>query len=92
MEGCCLYIDDNNLSNILSYKELSNNTIFYVKYNLFEFNINYINLYDFIEIYSKNNYIYIINKLPYFYNNLELTLYIWKKMILNKLNFLNKFK
>jgi len=90
MEGACVYIDNYNLSTLLMYKELKNNIIFYVKYNFIEFNINYINIYDFFKIFP-NNPIHIISALPY-YDYIELTLDVWKNIALNRLNFLNKFK
>lgn len=90
MEGGYIYLDNYNLSTLLLYKELKNNVIFYVKYNFIEFNINYINIYDFFKIFP-NNSIHIISTLPY-YDYIELTLDVWKNIALNRLNFLNKFK
>ena len=90
MEGACVYKDNYNFSNLLMYKELNNNKIFYVKYNVIEFNINYINIYDFIKIFPSDSK-HIINSLPY-YSYIELTLDVWRKMALKRLIFLNKFK
>ena len=89
MEGACVFID-NDFSTILMYKEIKKNLILYVKLNFAEFYINYINIYDFFKIFPYN-YIHILNNLPYF-NDINITLEIWKNMALNRLNFLNKFK
>ena len=88
MEGACVYIDNNNFSTLLMYKEIKDKLILYVKYNFITFDIKYISIYDFFYILLDNN-IHILSSLPYI-NDLNLTLDVWRNMALNKLNFLNK--
>ena len=89
MEGCCVYIDENNLSTLLMYKEINKEVIFFVKYNFLEFHIDYINIFDFQKKIPKNC-IFILSYLPYTYD-LDITLKLWKNIAFNRLNFLNKY-
>ena len=75
MEGGCVYIDVNNLSTLLMYKEINKEVIFFVKYNFLEFHIDYINIFDFEKIFPKNC-IFILSYLPYTYD-LDITLKVW---------------
>lgn len=88
MEGACVYIDIDNFSTLLMYKEIKPTLILYVKYNFLEFKVNYINIFDFFNFIPENN-IHILSSLPYI-NDIELTLDVWKNMALNKLNNLNR--
>ena len=89
MEGGCVYIDENNLSTLLMFKEINKEVIFFVKYNLFEFHIDYMNIFDFEKIFPKN-YMFILSYLPYTYD-LDITLKVWQKIAFNRLNYLNKY-
>ena len=88
MEGACVFVDENNLSTLLMYKEIKDKIILYVKYNFLTFNVSYINIFDFLLMIPDNN-IHILTSLPYI-NDIELTLDVWKNMALNKLNNLNR--
>tara|TARA_B100000424_G_C22883752_1_gene470264 strand:+ start:701 stop:1009 length:309 start_codon:yes stop_codon:yes gene_type:complete len=88
MEGALVYIDENNLSTLLMYKEITSKKIFYVKYNFLEFKINYMDLFDFVKIIPANN-IHILSSLPYI-NDININLNLWKTIALNKLNTLNR--
>lgn len=89
MEGACVFVDENNFSTLLMYKEIKNKLIFCVKYNFLEFKVTYINIFDFFSLIPDNS-IHILSKLPYI-NDIDSTLDVWKNMALNKLNFLNRF-
>ena len=89
MEGACVYIDSNNFSTLLMYKEIKPRLILYVKYNFLEFKVKYINIFDFFSLIPENN-IHILSSLPYI-NDIQLTIDVWRNMALNKLNFLNRF-
>ena len=86
MEGGCVYIDENNFSTLLMYKEINKEIIFFVKYNFLEFHIDYINIFDFQKMIP-NDCIFILSYLPYT-SNLDITLKIWQKIALNRLNYL----
>ena len=89
MEGACVYLDVDNFSTLLMYKEIKPRIVLYVKYNFLEFKVNYISIFDFLNLIPENN-IHIISSLPYI-NDIQLTIDVWRNMALNKLNFLNRF-
>ena len=89
MEGGCVYIDENNLSTLLMYKEINKEVIFFVKYNLLEFHIDYINIFDFQKMIP-SDCVFILKYLPYTYD-LDITLKVWQKIAFNRLTFLNKY-
>ena len=89
MEGVCVYIDHDNFSTLLMYKEIKPTLILYVKYNFIEFKVRYINIFDFFYLIPENN-IHILSSLPYI-KDIQLTIDVWRNMALNKLNFLNRF-
>ena len=88
MEGACVYIDSDNFSTLLMYKEIKPRLILYVKYNFLEFKVKYISIFDFFSLIPENN-IHILSSLPYI-NNIVLTIDAWKNIALNKLNFYNR--
>ena len=84
MEGACIYINNLNQSILLIYKEYSNNEVFllyYVNYNIYYSFINTKMLTNIIPI----DCIHILTRLPFYYNNLEKTIEIWRILALNKL-------
>jgi hypothetical protein len=89
MEGVCVYIDHDNFSTLLMYKEIKPTLILYIKYNFIEFKVRYINIFDFFYLIPENN-IHILSSLPYI-KDIQLTIDVWRNMALNKLNFLNRF-
>ena len=88
MEGACVFIDYNNLSNLFIYKEIFNKTVFCVKYNKSSVKSGYINIYDCYK-YIPENSIHILYKLP-FLNNVNDTVDLWKNMVINKLMSINR--
>lgn len=89
MEGACVYIDTDNFSTLLMYKEIKPRIVLYLKYNFLEFKVKYISIFDFFYLIPKNN-IHILSSLPYI-SDIKLTIDVWRNMALNKLNFLNRF-
>jgi hypothetical protein len=89
MEGACVYIDTDNFSTLLMYKEIKPRIVLYLKYNFLEFKVKYISIFDFLNLIPENN-IHILSSLPYI-NDIKLTIDVWRNMALNKLNFLNRF-
>ena len=90
MEGACVFIDENNFSTLLMYKEIKNCKIFFVKYNFIEFKIDYLDMFDFC-LLLPCDCIHILSKLPYL-DNIELTIDVWRNMDLNKLEYLNRIQ
>lgn len=94
MEGACIYINNFNESTLLIYKEYINNEIFLLYY------CNYKLYYSFITSKLLTNIIpfdciHILTKLPFYYNDLEKTIKIWKLLVLNKIknkNIKNNYK
>lgn len=90
MEGACIYINSLNESTLLIYKEYSNNEVFLVYY------VNYNLYYSFITSKMLTNIIpsdciHILTSLPFYYNNLEKTIEIWRILVLHKLKNKNNF-
>jgi hypothetical protein len=84
MEGACIYINSLNESTLLMYKEYTNNQVFLLYY------ANYKLYYSFINTKMLTNSIpidciHILTSLPFYYNNLEKTIKIWRILALNKL-------
>ena len=50
MEGACVFIDTDNFSNLLIYKEIPDKIIFFAWYKLKELNIGYISIYDYYKL------------------------------------------
>tara|TARA_B100000900_G_scaffold412569_1_gene434640 strand:- start:459 stop:731 length:273 start_codon:yes stop_codon:yes gene_type:complete len=88
MEGACVFIDKNNLSNIVCYKEIYNKQIFFVNYTKFSMHYSIISMFDYYKIIPNNN-VHILYNLPLL-NSINDTLDLWKNMVLNKLVILNK--
>ena len=44
MEGACVYIDTDNFSTLVMYKEIKPRIVLYVKYNFLEFKVKYISM------------------------------------------------
>ena len=87
MEGACVFIDKQNVSNLLMYKEIPDKIIFFAWYKLKRLNIGYISIYDYYKLVPAKS-IHILNHLPYLDKTSE-TLDLWKSLSLNKLNMLN---
>ena len=89
MEGACVYIDTDNFSTLVMYKEIKPRIVLYVEYNFLEFKVKYISIFEFFSLIPENN-IHILSSLPYI-NDIKLTIDAWRNMALNKLKFLNRF-
>lgn len=89
MEGACIFRDDFDVPNLLMYKEINNNLIFYIKYNKYQFVYGHISIYDYDKIIPKYN-IHIMNHLPLL-DNQEKTIELWRNLVFNRLNIVNNF-
>ena len=93
MEGACVYINNDNKSVLVMYKEIKkrkeicNNIILLARYSEQILEYGYINDKYFTKIIPIDC-IHILTSLPY-YDDINKTLDIWKKIVLNRLNYLN---
>ena len=88
MEGACVFIDKNNISNLFMYKEIINKTVFCLIYNKIKIQYGYISIYQCSKIIPDDS-IHILYKLPFFIN-INNTIDLWKNMAINKLINLNR--
>jgi hypothetical protein len=95
MEGACVYINKNSLPEIAVYKELKNynnydniNNVLFCLYSNKTLQMGYISTRTLTNILPKNS-IHVLTHLPYI-NNTHETIQLWKSLLINKLNILNK--
>ena len=86
MEGVAIYINKNNFSTIIAYKEYSKNCIFFATFFNKKLYYQFITYRQLSEIIPKNC-IHIMNFLP-FNRDIYIMLDLWKIQIKSKLNIL----
>ena len=87
MEGVCIYNNSYNQATLVMYKEI-NNVVFIAEYCNKNLAYNYIDCKTLTQ-YLPTDCIHILTYMPYL-NNITDRLETWRKLVINRLNYLNK--
>ena len=87
MEGACIYRDTNDIVNLVMYKEISKNNIFYLQYWDNTLGYSYLTNKELTRILPISS-IHILTSLPFF-TDIRLMIKIWKDLVYNQLQKLN---